>query len=252
MSSPRAGQDVPGGEEPDPVVPEDQQYDDREPQERRDDVLAQEDRSRAREHRQHVAEQVVERLDGREDDQDHEDPDRDRIADHRVADQTLEPDYEQDQDQPERHHGPGDHDERAEHPVVVVLLVVDREEARDAPIQPHRHQHLAERDERQRIGERAVVGLREVPGDQHLDEEVDPQGDESARQQQARPPDLAVRRRGAWRRDGLAFGRGHLVADAGAPCVVRAERPAARYRDRPLHVVTEAPRASQGATRRGR
>ena len=112
------------------------------------------------------------------------------FADERSIEPTLEPVDEQHDREAQGQNRPEDHDERAEELVVLPVLLVDRDEAGDRAVESEGHDACSEAHDRKRVGKGAVVRFRQVADDQDLDAEVDPEREEPADQEQARPADL--------------------------------------------------------------
>ena len=184
---------VPRGQEEDALSAEDEEEDDDQPQARRQHVLPEEDGARPREDGEHAHQEAVERLERREHDEDQEDRDRPVVADQRARQHALEAVDEHEREQADGRHRPDGQDDRPEELLVLPLLVVDGDEARDRPVEAERGEARAEADEGECVGERAVVGLRQVADDQDLDDEVDAERHHPPDQEQARAADLPSR-----------------------------------------------------------
>ena len=212
-----AAEDVARRQELGAILARDEQSDDQQPETGAQDVLAEEDRSRAGEHREHPAQQVVGSLDRGQDDEDDQEGPGAWIRDGRADQHILEADDDQDDREAERQDRSGDQRQRPQQAGVVTVLVVHREEPADTPVEAERDQRLPEGHQRQGVGERAVVRLRQVADDQELDREVQAERDEPAHQQQARSADLTLGDGRGRRRAGLDGIRRHVIDGGGPP-----------------------------------
>ncbi|HET9755301.1 MAG TPA: hypothetical protein VFP66_02265 [Candidatus Limnocylindrales bacterium] len=80
--------------------------------------------------------------------------------------------------------------DRTDEAWVIARLLIPREELCRPAVQAERDEHLAHTRDGERQSERSELGLAEMPGDQRLADEVDPDRDHPADEQECRPPDV--------------------------------------------------------------
>ena len=73
---------------------------------------------------------------------------------------------------------------------MIARLLIAREELGRPAVQAERDEDLAHTRDGERQSERSELGLAEMPGDQRLADEVDPDRDHPADEQECRPPDV--------------------------------------------------------------
>jgi hypothetical protein len=202
----------------------------RQPKPGAEHVLAEEDRARSREHREHAHEQLVERLHGGQQEEDQQDRDRVvALADAARHEAAQRGDEEHDRDTHARDRR-GDHEQRPKEPAVLPALVVRRQEPRDGTVEPEHRDALTGAGDRERVREHAVIGLAQVPHDHDLDAEVHTDRQHPAEQEQARAAYLTPRLRP--KASVVAWLRRRRRADRGSGRHGREGSPAAR-RPRP-------------------
>jgi hypothetical protein len=159
---------------------------------RRQEVLAEEDRGRLGEDGEDRHEDLVQRVERRQEHQGQQHPGGARVVE-RLADQGRQSDRHRAQQQGGRHHDRADgHQDRPEHPGVVLLLLVLRHEAAQPAALAEAHHDPAGGGDGERVGEDAVVGLAQRTHDDDLGEDGEEQRDEATDQEQHRTADVPL------------------------------------------------------------